>query len=318
MNKSQIARFLGLTSIASILLAPIEVSAANFNFDYDKIQNFSTRPIESDDVLTFFGDIANNEGYITSYNLDPTSPDAGHLPISINGLGFAGYYTTGLQGSPLANDANRTASLESTEGFSTFLRYLDSNNIPLSEIGFSYGQKEGLDFRHSWNLGEDKLGQDWFASPDSPVEERIYRANPDEVEMSILLGDTKIVSLDYSDVFFVADNGDSPDFVDNFNVILLDPVPVSKITGLSPLYSGAADAFLTDVSNAGGRVQFVSEDPNLFAEFTESDGFAINNINLPFTLSAVAPTASAPIPEYHSALALFLLAGGSIFYHKIK
>jgi hypothetical protein len=313
MKKSTLISVFGIALATTVgtIVTPIKASA--FTFDYSKVKNFSARPIVSNDVLTFFGDIADNEGYITSYNLDPTAPDAGHLPISINGLGYAGYYTTGRQGSPLANGATRTASLELTQGFSNFASYLATNGIPLRNIGFSYGQKEGLDFKSSWNLGEDKLGQDWFASPDSPVEERIYRANPDEVEMSLSLGETKIVLLGYSDVFFVADNGDSPDFTDNFNVIILNPVPVTKIVGLDPLYSGAADAFLKDVALGGGRVQFVSEDPNLFAEFTELDGFAINNINLPFTLSAVAA-----IPEKSSVLSLLTLAGVAILLSCFK
>jgi len=221
----------------------------------------------------------------------------------VNGLGFAGYYTAGREAGSDPN-ATRSASLEGSTGFPNFLNYVNSHNISPSSIGFGYGQKSGLDFTKSWNLGEDKLGQDWFARPDSPIEERIYRANPNNVQFSLYDGTTKIINLGYSDVFFVADNGSSPSYKDNFNVFLSDPVPVSKVAGLDPLASGLADAFLQDVAAAGGSIQLVSEENGLEAEFSVNNGFAINTIGaFPLELRAVSSTS---VPEPSSVLGLLM------------
>ncbi|MBG1264669.1 PEP-CTERM sorting domain-containing protein [Nostoc commune] len=307
--------FLGLTATA-VVSAPATVEAASF--DYSKVKNWSVRPIASNNVLNFSGELSRNEGYITALNLDPNALDNGHENISINGLGFAGYYTTGRQGGPDPN-STRTASLEGTNGFSNFFNYLNSNNIPVSSIGFNLDQKEGLDFTRGWNLGEDKLGQDWFASTDSPVEERIYRANPDDVKIYLSYGTTQLVDLGYSDIFFVADNGPNPDFNDNFNVSVTAPVPVSKVAGLDSLASGLANAFLKDVAEAGGSVQWISEDPSLEAEFYDFNGYQINTVGgVPIELRAVRAE-SQPVPEPTSILAIIMFGGlGTVMRFKQK
>lgn len=306
-------------TIAATLLMPLAARAATF--DYDQLTLFSTKPIESNDVLNFFGDVSNNEGYTLVNNIDPTAVDSGHVSIAENALpGGAGYYTMGRDVSPDSNTAGeRSATLEDAMGFSNFSNYLQKNNIPLSSIGFSYGQKSDRDFTKSLNLGEDVLGQDWLATPDSPIEERIYQANPNDTNTFITLGTTPIVNFAYSPTYFAVDNGETPDFTDNLNVFFSNPIPAFKVEGLDSLESGLADAFLQDVSAAGGLVQTVSEDilkpDQVEVSFVDigSETYDITYIGFPITVRAVGKDVSVPEPS--SALALMLFAGGGFVAH---
>ena len=303
---------LGMTAAAT-LLTPIIAHAASI--DYDQVTLFSTRPINSNHFLSFFGDVNNNEGYTLINNIDPAAPDSGHVSIAQNALpGNSAYYTTGRDGSPDANTAGeRSATLESVTGFPRFFQYLQDNSIPVSSIGYSYGQKVGLDFTRTINLGEDILGQDWLATPDSPIEQRIYQADPEDIHSFITLGTTPIITYG-SPTYFVVDNGDTPDPTDNFNVFFGDPVPAFKVDGLDPFASGLADAFLEDVAAAGGLVQEVSEDILQFDQIQTSfvdigdETYDITYVGFPITIRAVSR-----VPEPSSSLALMMLAGGGIF-----
>lgn len=307
---------LGLTITATVL-TPITTLAASF--DYDQVSLFSARPIESDSVLSFFGDVSNNEGYTLINNIDPTASDSGHVSIAKNALpGGAGYYTMGRDASPDLNTAGeRSATLEGIEGFSNFNNYLQDNNIPLSSIGYSYGQKVDRDFTETINLGEDILGQDWLANPDSPIEERIYQANPDEYNGFITLGTTPIIIFDYSPTYFAVDNGETLDFTDNTNVFLSNARPAFKADSLDSLESGLADAFLQDMFAAGGLIQEVSEDilkpDQVQVSFVDigDETYDITYIGFPVTIRAVGNATS--VPESSSNVALILLAGCGIF-----
>ncbi|NEP53583.1 MAG: hypothetical protein F6K65_34195, partial [Moorea sp. SIO3C2] len=234
MRKSHISLVLALTATAAVS-TPLAAQAATF--DYSRVENITARPIDSDHVLNFFGDPSDNQGFTGFSNLDFTAPDRGHLEISKNAPGNpAAYYTTGRPRSPEepATGATRSTSLNDVTGFSNFFSYLNDNSISLSTIGLSYGQKSDRDFTDTWNLGEDKLGQDWFASPDSNLEERIYRANPDDVEIFISYEDTKIINFGYSDFYTIFDYGDSLGVTDDFDAILTDPFTADIVEGLDP------------------------------------------------------------------------------------
>lgn len=302
MANSRLPLFIGLM-VTAVALTPVTAQAATF--DYSKIKNFSTRPIDSDYVLDFFGDIRDNEGYTLVNSLDPNAPDAGHISIAKNALpGGSGYYTMGRPASPAPNTATRSATLRSIKGFPNLSNYLNSNNIPLSSIGYTYGQKADRDFTKALNLGEDKLGQDWFASPDSTVEERIYQTGPNDDENILLYGTTKIIDLASAPIYFATDNGPTTGVSDNFNVFLNDPVSVTKAANLDPVASGLADAFLQDVAAAGGSVQAISEDSTLRAEFTTYNGYDVTYISFPWQLRA--GSGSRNIPESSSGLGLLI------------
>ncbi|MEO1672613.1 MAG: hypothetical protein AAFR77_17865, partial [Cyanobacteria bacterium J06631_2] len=181
-----------------------------FDIDVEQLELIPTTPIESDSFLLFEGDPNDNQGFSGFLNPNPGTPDSGHLEISLNAPGFpAPYYVTGRESNPLAEDETRSATLDSNQNFTGFSDYLTYNNIDIAEIGFSLGQKSDRDFTETWNAGEDLLGQDWLASPDSTIEERILQAEPDAVEASLLLGDTPIINFEYSPLYAVLDYGET-------------------------------------------------------------------------------------------------------------
>lgn len=309
MRHSTLSLFLGLTATA-VFLTPITAKAQTF--DYSRVENISARPIESNHILSFFGDRTQNEGYAAFSNQDPNAPDAGHIPFGLN-AGNPAYYVTGRENSPDPSDATRSASLENITGFPNFFNYLNSNNISLSSIGIGFGARNDQNLTETWNLGEDQLGQDWFARPDSPVQEFIYRANPNDVEFFLTYGTTRIVDFGYSDIYFLSVN-DNPGFVGNWNIFFSEPTPAFQVDGLDPLASGLADAFLRDVAAGGGSIQQVSEElaqSSDFFSFSVSQGYEIATLSFPFELRVVSST-SIPEPSLVLELLMFgVLGAGS-------
>ncbi|MFH7029834.1 MAG: PEP-CTERM sorting domain-containing protein [Heteroscytonema crispum UTEX LB 1556] len=299
-----------MTTAASVWLSP---SARAATFDFDQLKNISSRPIDSDNRLQLFGNPADKQGYTAFFNLDPSALDSGHGDISLNASGNgAPYYVTGRQGSPEvpASGATRTSTVADIVGFPTLSSYLTNNSIPLSSIGFSFSQKSDRDFTKTWNLGNDRLGEDWFASPDSPIEERIYKANPDDVETFLSFGTTKILNFGYSNIYSVLNYGSTTALADDIDSAFTDPVSATKVAGLDPLTEGLANALLQDVNAAGGKVQLVIEDNDVqVPTFTTGNGFGVLNFRLVGSLRAVRP-ATVPEPNSVSGLLLFGSLGG--------
>ncbi|MBW4450087.1 MAG: hypothetical protein KME38_25460 [Spirirestis rafaelensis WJT71-NPBG6] len=287
-------------------------------FDFNQLKNISSRPIDSDNRLQLFGNPADKQGYTAFFNLDPSALDSGHADISLNASGNgAPYYVTGRQGSPEvpASGATRTSTVADIVGFPSLSNYLTNNSIPLSSIGFSFSRKSDRDFTKTWNLGNDRLGEDWFASPDSPIEERIYKANPDDVETFLSFGTTKILSFGYSNIYSVLNYGPTTALADDIDSAFTDPLTATKVAGLDPLAEGLANALLQDVNAAGGRVQLVIQDNDVqLPTFTTGNGFGVLNFQLVGSLRAVRP---ATVPEPHSALGLLVFGTlGGVFYLK--
>ena len=302
MFNPTISLFLGLAATA-VVLTPVSVQAATY--DYSRVENLSVRPTESNNVLYFLGEQLQNEGFVVFANEDPNASDAGHERIGLNAVDTANYYVAGRQASPEQTGATRDTSLVNIIGVPNFFNYLNSNNIPLSNIGVGFSPKNVQEFTKTWNLGEDKRGQDWFARPDSAVEEYIYRANPDDVEIFLSYGTTKIVDFGYSDIYFISDNEGGANLVGNWNIVLTDPIPAFKVAGLDSLASGLANAFLLDVAAGGGSVQFVAEDqpePSDFS-FSSAKGYRITNVSFPTDLRIVS---SKSVPETSSGLGLLM------------
>jgi hypothetical protein len=173
------------------------------------------------------------------------------------------------------------------------------------------GQKTDISFTQTWNLGDDILGKNWFASPDSTVEERIYAAKPEDMNLYLSYGTSKLVEFDYSDLNLVIDYGPTLAFSDDRELGFTNPIGATKVAGLEPLYNGLALAFLQDVANAGGKVQIVSDDREVIDDqtyFATGNGFGIVNIRFPGYLQVVR---SVAVPESSSALGLLML--GALF-----
>lgn len=259
MSMRHFALLLGLTTAGTAtLLAPLPTRAASCEtgdlFDFSSIQFIATRPIASNNCLRLFGK-----------RTDPTPQGfvgygAGHTETALNSPGNpAPYYAAGIDFSPEnVPGATRAATLlNNITGFSNFATFLTNNSINVDRIGFSFGPKNG-DFTKSWNLGDDINGQNYFSSPTSSLEERIYAANPKEVESFLLLDNTKILSFGYSDIYSFLEYGATTAPDDDSEAIISDPFTVSKVAGLLGEFDGLANAFLVDVGS--NKVQLVSED----------------------------------------------------------
>ncbi|TRU24985.1 MAG: PEP-CTERM sorting domain-containing protein [Microcystis aeruginosa Ma_SC_T_19800800_S464] len=259
MSMRHFALLLGLTTAGTAtLLAPLPTRAASCEtgdlFDFSSIQFIATRPIASNNCLRLFGK-----------RTDPTPQGfvgygAGHTETALNSPGNpAPYYAAGIDFSPEnVPGATRAATLlNNITGFSNFATFLTNNSINVDRIGFSFGPKNG-DFTKSWNLGDDINGQNYFSSPTSSLEERIYAANHKEVESFLLLDNTKILSFGYSDIYSFLEYGATTAPDDDSEAIISDPFSVSKVAGLLGEFDGLANAFLVDVGS--NKVQLVSED----------------------------------------------------------
>lgn len=312
MRTYHLSILLGLTSTVAVS-APLAAQTANF--DFDQLQNILSRPIDSAYTLNFSGLPTDNQGYSAFFNLDSSAPDFGHRDISLNASGNgAPYYVTGRQGSPQEppNGATRTASVTEIAGFPTLSSFLTSNEITLSNIGISLGQRSDRSFTETWNLGDDILGEDWFASPDSNIEERIYTANPDDVEVFLSYGTTRIASFGYSDLYSVLNYGPTTLLSDDIDIAFTAPTRATRVAGLDPFADALANAFLEDVAAGGGGVQLVIDDREVDdSSFTTGNGFGIINLRAVGSLRAVR------VPEPSSVLGLLMFGAlGGVSYLK--
>ncbi|BBD69151.1 hypothetical protein NIES4072_35200 [Nostoc commune NIES-4072] len=300
MLNPTISLLIGFAATA-VISTPMNVEAATY--DYSKAKNIPVRPIASNNILNLYGDLYQNEGYNVFSNVDPNAPDGGHFGIRINPI-YTSYYAVGREANLNPSGATRSASVQNITGFSNLFNYLNRNNISPSSIGIGISPKSGRDVTKAWNLGEDILGQDWFSSPDSTIEEDIYRANPDDVEISLSYGTTKIIDLGYSPFYFISDNAGGVFANENWNIFLTHPTSPSKLSGLDPFSSGLADAFLKDVAAAGGSIQLVSEDQPEASDILPfaNDKYQGFLLSFPIEIRAVKS-----VPEPSTGLGLLML-----------
>ncbi|MBD2203715.1 PEP-CTERM sorting domain-containing protein [Calothrix sp. FACHB-1219] len=322
MRTQYFSLLLGMTVTATAtMISAVPARAASLIcesgnlFNYDSIQYIKTRPIESNNCLRLFGE-----------RVGATDPDPqgfvaygfGHIEMSLNSPNNpAPYYAAGIDFSPENLPGARQAAtlLNDITGFTKFASFLTTNDITTDRIGFSFGAKD-RDFTKTWNLGEDINGQNYFSSPTSTLEERIYSANPDEVESFLLLDDTKFITFGYSDIYSFLEYGATRDPNDDTEAIISNPFSAFKVGGLSGLSNDLADAFLADVGR--NKIQLVSEDAGVVPDFVSvSDPFGrfdpIVSIRFPAQLRIVeVPEPSMTV----GSLGLGLLVFASRFKNK--
>lgn len=322
MHTRYISLLLGMTTTATVtMVSSIPVRAASGSceagdlFDFDSIEFINTRPIQSNNCLRLFGE---REG---ANDPDPqgfVGYGRAHMEMSLNSPGNpAPYYASGIDFSPENLPGARQAAtlLDDITGFTNFENFLTSNSISADRIGFSFGPKD-RDFSKSWNLGEDINGQNYFASPTSTLEERIYTANPNEVESFLLLDDEKFITFDYSNIYSFLEYGGSTAADDDSEAIISDPFGASKVGGLDGLSNAASDAFFADLGN--NQIQLLSEDVGVVPDFVSvSDPLGpfdpIVSIRFPVQLRI----ASVPEPSItFGLLGVSFLAFGSRFKKK--
>lgn len=327
MHTRYISLLLGITATASVtMVSSTPVSAASASceagdiFDFDSTQFIDTRPIQSNNCLRLFGE---REG---ANDPDPqgfVGYGVAYMEMSLNSPGNpAPYYASGIDFSPENLPGARQAAtlLDDITGFTNFENFLTSNSISTDRIGFSFGPRDGDftngDFTKTWNLGENINGQNYFSSPTSTLEERIYSANPNEVESFLLLDGEKFVTFDYSNIYSFLEYGESTATADDFEAIISDPFGASKVEGLDGLSNALADAFFADLGN--NQIQLLSEDPAVEPDFISvSEPFGpfdpIISIRFPVQLRI----AQVPEPSMiFGFLGLSFLAFGSRYQKK--
>jgi hypothetical protein len=322
MRTQYLSLLLGMTATATAsMISAVPARAATMScesgniFNYDSIQYIKTRPLQSNNCLRLFGE-----------RVGATDPDPqgfvaygfGHIEESITSPNNpAPYYAAGIDFSPENLPGARQAAtlLDDITGFANFAAFLTDNNITADRIGFSFGAKD-RDFTKTWNLGEDEKGKNYFSAPTSTLEERIYSANPNEVESFLLVDGIKFITFGYSNIYSFLEYGATRAPDDDTEAILSNPFKVFKAAGLSGLNNDLADAFLADVGD--NQIQLVSEDAGVVPDFVSiSDPFGpfdpIVSIRFPVQLRIV------DIPEpsmIFSFLGLGLLAFGSRLKNK--
>ncbi|MGI2903110.1 PEP-CTERM sorting domain-containing protein [Tolypothrix sp. VBCCA 56010] len=279
-----------------------------FSFLLSPLLGFQILPPPPNDYshrVDFSGSILNNQGLVAYQGLDPSAVNFGHSGGAKNAVNIGSpYYVTGREGSPEipSPGATRSADVTGLNNFPFLSQYLENNNIPLNSIGFGLKQKEGRSFEQTWNLGNNILGEDWYASPDSTIEENIYKANPDDVEWGLYYNQTKIVDFGYTDIYVAVDFGPTTSFLDDTSFNFTNPVPATKSVGLDQLQGGLADAFLQDVKNAGGKVRVSSSAPVTLetVRLAISDKYAMRVFSFAGSIQAVKA-----VPEPSSQLGIF-------------
>lgn len=284
MRNYHLSTFLGLTATMTIF-APRPVQAATLtspDIDYSQLQLIKSKPIVSSNSLSLQGYLSDHQGVAGFYNLDPSALDHGHKQISLNSrqnaaINNAPYYINGRPGSPEvpSSNATRTSSVNGVTGFLNFSSYLTSHKISPELIGYNFGQKNAQDFTKIWNLGSDQLGVDWYANPNTPVEERIYKANPKYFSSGLYYGTKKIVDFGYSNLNVVLDYKSNQEQISDTEADYTNPAKPTKMFGLSSVEDDLANAFLQDVNDAGGGIQLVFDGSGSVnnIEFKTSNGY---------------------------------------------
>lgn len=284
--------------------------------------NLPVQPIDSEYRLQTTGNPSiaapfGNQGFAAFSNRAAQAPDSGHCDISRNAGGFgAPYYVTARPGSPEFPPSGATRATTVTEviGFPTLSSYLSDNEISPTSIGFNFTQKSDRSFTDTWNLGDDVLGEDWFATPDSTLEERIYGADPDDVQLSLSYGTIPIIDLGYTPLYSTLDYGSTKEVKDDFEVNFTAPTVPTKVSGLDPSVDALADALLADVADAGGSLQVVLATTLIIDESRPNTGNGFNTLlfSFPADIRAVET-----VPEPSSALGILALGAlGAVSYLK--
>ena len=104
------------------------------------------------------------------------------------------------------------------------------------------------------------------------------------------MGNTKFISFSYSPLYAVFDVGETTGIEDDIDISFTEPLSVDKVSGLDNLADGLANAFLEDVNENGGQVQFFTEDSGVETPppmFDPNTGWIVVDYPLPLSLRAV-------------------------------
>lgn len=103
----------------------------------------------------------------------------------------------------------------------------------------------------TWNLGADINGTNYSASAGSPIEDRIYAADPGAVEAALYYNTTKLLTFGYSAMYMIINYQPAPDTVQAYS----DGVSYAAVGGLTGTNHSLAAAIVSDFNAGGGLAQ---------------------------------------------------------------
>ncbi|MGN6555132.1 MAG: hypothetical protein ACTHLW_15600 [Verrucomicrobiota bacterium] len=210
-------------------------------------------PPQSAQYLTFSSSATQGTvGFNQTGTLAGAGNGMGHLITSSNAYpagSIAPYYLTGRERPPQTTSVDATAQASAVAGFSNFTAAVQSLGLVLGDFKFNYGQR-GTNYTQTWNLETDTFDTDYWLSPASTVEERVYRAQPDQVEMLITYQNTPWIYLSYSPLFWTVDYT-SVSALDDVTKCFSNPMRATPASNLSGAALATAQAFLQDLGNGG-------------------------------------------------------------------
>ena len=204
------------------------------------------------------------------YPQEPTIPpfDHGHLidrTIVSNSSALtypndyvrAYYYMCGAEHTPPFGPITHIAAAHGSAltGMPATQLYLSNHpELSLASLKYKYGAI-GADQTKTWNLHGDVQGVNWFGSPASTIEERIYQANPADVTWGLYYNGLQIITFEYSDLYAIFDYGASTSHDDDMIRAFSSILNPYKNPSLPTLENGLAEAILSDVNTQGGAVR---------------------------------------------------------------
>lgn len=229
-----------------------------------------------------FAGAGNGKGHlITSSNVYPAGSPAP-------------YYLTGRERAPQTTPGDATAQVSAVAGFSNFTAAMQSLGLVLSDFKFNYGQR-GTNCTQTWNLEADTLDTDYWLSPASTVEERVYRAQPDQVEMLITYQNTPWIYLSYSPLFWTVDYA-TVSALDDVTKCFSNPMQATPASNLSGAALATAQAFLQDVGS-GGFLQARFDGIQPATQQTFRKGYEGGNYSFTGKLQLVSPPTLRMSPQ---------------------
>ena len=313
MRASLFFRFAGLAT----LLGVVTTSFAQFNL-----------PSGSANEIGFQG--SSTDAGVSGYQ-GVDSSTKGHTLISDNApAGVAYYYVAGRPDGPAPTATPYAAAGTTAAGFTQFRSNLTTFGYSLSDVTLHFGPSASV-YENSWNLGADSNGlnastgaalnpggalgvsHQWEAWSGSSIEDRFYSANPAQVFYHLELDGTEIIEIGYADLFMRIDYGDSTSGSDDEIQAYHTISGVSAAAGLSGNALAIAQAFVSDVDDAGGGLQVIidSVQPAVTGLFTYNGQFG-SHFAIEGRLAAVS---AVPEPGTY-AMWLAALALGLTIWHR--
>ncbi|WP_221030098.1 hypothetical protein [Actomonas aquatica] len=310
--------FLHLTGLATL---GVGITSAQFDMPTGVFDN----------EISFVGSAATNG--VSGYQ-GPDAATTGHTLISDNApSGTAYHFVAGRPYGPDPDGSTFASQADGASGFTSFQLMLGTQGYTLSDVTIHFGPNSS-NFENSWNLGQGRNGlnsstgalvipagvlgvdHEYEAWTGSSVEDRFYAANPTDVFYYIAINGIRAIDVGYADLYMRIDYGSTSaggdDIIQAYHTV--SGVRISAGVNGMPEYT-IADAFVNDVSNAGGGIQVIIDSVQAAVTGAYSyNGKVGSHFAIDGRLAAV-PLSAVPEPGTYAAWAA-AGAFGFVLWHR--